>query len=72
MNGKKGVKISYTKEQLLTLESLFGQNNYPDILEREEIAAKLKLEEKNVHVSLHYTYIKIKCGKYIFFCSIFL
>ena len=47
---KKRFRISYTKEQLLTLESLFGQNNFPDVLEREEVALKLKLEEKNVHV----------------------
>ena len=48
---KKRVKLSYTKEQLLTLESLFGQNNFPNVLERE-VAVKLKLGEKNIHVSL--------------------
>ena len=35
---KKRVRISYKKEQLLTLESLVGQNNYPDLFNREEIA----------------------------------
>ena len=35
------------------------------MFKREEVAIKLKVEEKNVHVSLDYTYIKLKCGKYI-------
>ena len=37
--------ILSTKEQLLTLGLLFGQNNYPNVLKREEVAVKLKLEE---------------------------
>ena len=35
---KKRTRISYTKEQLLHLESLFGENNCPDLFKREEIA----------------------------------
>ena len=61
------------KEQLLHLESLFGENNCPDLFKREEIAVELNIKEKNIHVSLDYIYIyiyitKLKCGKYIFFC----
>ena len=46
--------IWYTKEQSLTLESLFGQNNYPDVL-----LLSLNSKAKNIDVSLDYTYIKL-------------
>ena len=59
------------KEQLLHLESEFDKNKYPDTLQKEDLAEKLNVKAKNVHVSLDYIYIyitKLKHGKYIFFC----
>ena len=56
---KTRTRVHYTKDQLLHLESEFDQNNYPNIFQKEDLAAKLNVKEKNVHVSLDYIYIYI-------------
>ena len=48
---KKRVRINYTKGQLQDLELIFSSQPYPDMLMRENIAYKLNLTTKNVHVS---------------------
>ena len=56
---KTRTRVHYTKEQLLLLESEFDQNNYPDIFQKEDLAAKLNVKKKNVHVSLDCIYIQL-------------
>ena len=56
---KQRTRIQFTKEQLLHLELEFDKNNYPDTLQKEDLASKLNVKEKNVHVSLDCIYIYI-------------
>ena len=51
--------MHFTKDQLLDLELEFDKNNYPDIFKKEDLAKKLNIKGKNVHVSLDYIYIYI-------------
>ena len=56
---KQRTRIHFTNEQLLHLELEFDKNNYPDIFEKEDLATKLNVKAKNVHVSLDYIHIYI-------------
>ena len=47
---KKRVRIAYTRQQLQRLESIFAQNQYPDMLMRENIAEELGLPDQKIHV----------------------
>ena len=48
---KKRVRTAFTREQLTRLEFAFTQNQYPDMLMRENIAEELGLPNQKVHVS---------------------
>ena len=49
---KKRVRTAYTRQQLKRLEYMFAQNQYPDMLMRENIAEELGLPDQKIHVSL--------------------
>lgn len=49
---KKRVRTAFTHEQLQRLEFAFAQNQYPDMLIRENIAEELGLPNQKVHVSV--------------------
>ncbi|XP_030073553.1 homeobox protein goosecoid-2 [Microcaecilia unicolor] len=40
----------FTEEQLQALEALFHQNQYPDIITREQLASRIHLKEERVEV----------------------
>lgn len=48
---KKRVRTNYTKEHLQQLEAVFAQTQYPDLLQREQIAEQLEVTEQKIHVS---------------------
>ncbi|CAD5114503.1 DgyrCDS3627 [Dimorphilus gyrociliatus] len=43
-------RTSFTKQQLESLETMFGEQKYPDFYQREEIATQLGLKEEVVRV----------------------
>ena len=49
---KKRVRTAFTRQQLQRLEFAFTQNQYPDMLMRENIAEELGLPDQKIHVSL--------------------
>ena len=55
---KKRVRTAFTREQLTRLEFAFTQNQYPDMLMRENIAEELGLPNQKVHVSQIRVYSK--------------
>ncbi len=47
---KRG-RTCYNKKQLSYLEAYYSHNSYPDKLQKEEIATKLSLPQRKIHVS---------------------
>ena len=48
---KKRVRTVFTQEQLQKLEFNFAQNQYPDMMMRQNIAEELGLPDQKIHVS---------------------
>ncbi len=48
---KKRVRTAFTSGQLQRLEFTFTQNQYPDMLIRQDLAEELGLPDQKVHVS---------------------
>ena len=48
---KKRVRTAFTREQLQRLEFAFAQNQYPDMMMRQNIAEELGLPDQKIHVS---------------------
>ena len=54
---KKRARTNYSKEQLLSLESLFAKGPYPDLLLKNKFAAHPEIRGMKVHISVNKTYI---------------
>ena len=48
---KKRVRTAFTQDQLQKLEFNFAQNQYPDMMMRQNIAEELGLPDQKIHVS---------------------
>ncbi|XP_066286272.1 uncharacterized protein [Branchiostoma lanceolatum] len=47
---RRRCRTKYSKEQLMAMEELFMRNRYPDIVEREDLAERIRLTEDRIQV----------------------
>lgn len=65
---KKRVRTAFTREQLQRLEFAFAQNQYPDMLMRQNIAEELGLPDQKIHVSE--TQVRSRSSPFIVMCGV--
>jgi hypothetical protein len=65
-HSQKHLRTSFTTYQLFELEKLFTICRYPDVQARQELAAKLQLDESRVQVWLCIYGVQVKVITYRF------